>query len=86
MYFVVNKLNDRLCDLIPISFPSHVYQTRKKHHIKGKKRKLKGTGLSIVSTGPQVWNDLNKDLQMIPTVHDFKKRLKRHLMLEYAQT
>ena len=71
MYCVVNWLNDKLSELIPIYFPSHAYQTRKKHHIKGKKQKLKCTSFSIVCKGPQVWNDLDKVLQMSPTVHGF---------------
>ena len=86
MNCVVNRLNDKLSELIPIYFPSHAYQTRKKHHIKGKKRKLKCTSFSIVCKGPQVWNDLDKVLQMSPTVHVFKKRLRRHLLLQYSLT
>uniref|UniRef100_A0A3B1IHU1 Reverse transcriptase domain-containing protein n=1 Tax=Astyanax mexicanus TaxID=7994 RepID=A0A3B1IHU1_ASTMX len=84
MYSVVNKLNDRLCYLIPIYLPSHAYQTRKKHYIMGKKRKLKCTSLSVVCKGPQVWNDIDIDLQMSQTIHVFKRRLRRRLLLKYA--
>ena len=86
MFCVVNKLNERFCDLIPISFPLHSYQTRKKHLIKGKNRKLKCTSLSIVCKGPQVWNNLDRDMQMSPSIPVFKNRLRRHLLLKYSQS
>ena len=67
MFCVVNKLNERFCDLIPISFPLHSYQTRKKHLIKRKNRKLKCTSLSIVCKGPQVRNNLDRDMCLGPS-------------------
>ena len=36
MFCVVNQLNERFCELIPITFPWHSYQTRQNHFIKGK--------------------------------------------------
>lgn len=90
MYNVVHMLNPALCDLIPISYPTHTYDTRNKSHIKGKKRKLKCTSLSIVCVGPKVWNsldkdNLDKDLQMSSSIHVFKRDLRRHLLLAYSQ-
>lgn len=85
MYNVVHMLNLRLCDLIPIFYPQHVYQTRKKFHIKGKKCKLKCTSLSIVCTGPQVWNSMDKELQMSSSLHFFKKSLRGLLLSGYSQ-
>ena len=52
MYQVVNNMNTRLCELVPISRPLHTHYTRKKHLITGKVRKLKSTSLSIVSRFP----------------------------------
>ena len=80
VFCVVKKLNERLCDLIPVSFPLHSYQTRKRHFIKRKnktKQKLKCTSLSVVCKGPQVWNNLDRDLQMSPSIRVFKNRLKK---------
>ncbi len=58
------------------------YQTRKKHLIEGKKQKLKRASLSVLCKGPQVWNELDKDLQMSPSVFVFKKKITEALAAE----
>ena len=73
MYQVVNNMNTRLCELVPISRPLHTHYTRKKHLITGKVRKLKSTSLSIVSRGPQIWNKLEGFIKMSQSFLAFKK-------------
>ena len=85
MYQVVNNINQRLCDLIPIYLPQHAYPTRKKHHITGKKRSLTCTRLSIAYRGPQIWNDLEGFIKKSQSIHAFKKNMKRKLLLTYVQ-
>ena len=85
MFTVVNMLNPRLGALIPISYPSHPYQTRTRFDINGKKRKLTCTRNSIAYKGPKSWNKLHRDLQVAPTMKVFKKRLKRQLLMVYTK-
>lgn len=83
MYQVVYGLNNRLCDLVPICCPLHTHDTRRKHLVYGKKRKLKRTSLSIVCRGPQIWNDLDENIKMSKSLSIFKKNLKKHLLSTY---
>ena len=83
MYQVVNNMNTRLCELVPISRPLHTHYTRKKHLITGKVRKLKSTILSIVSRGPQIWNKLEGFIKMSQSFLAFKKNLKQKLLSTY---
>ena len=83
MYQVVNNMNTRLCELVPISRPLHTHYTRKKHLITGKVRKLKSTSLSIVSRGPQTWNKLEGFIKMSQSFLAFKKNLKQKLLSTY---
>lgn len=85
MYDVVNKRNEKMCELIPVHAPTHQYQTRKKSLIKGKDRKLKCTRMSISYSGPQLWNDLDKNVKSSLTLPIFKNNLKKHLLQKYTQ-
>lgn len=85
MYQVVHGLNCQLCHLVPVCLLLHMYDTRKKHLIMGKKRSLKCTSLSIVSRGPQIWNELEDDIKMSHSVFLFKKNLKRKLLSTYKE-
>ena len=58
IFQVVNCMNTRLCNLIPISSPQHAYYTRNLDHIAGKFRRLDNPSLSVVCRGPVIWNDL----------------------------
>lgn len=83
MYQVAHRLNHRLCDLIPISFPPHTHDTRRKHLIIGKQRRLKRTSLSVVCRGPQIWNELSDNIKMSHSISIFKKYLKKQLIATY---
>lgn len=83
MYDVVNKRNAKLCELIPIHTPSHQHQTRKKSLIKGRDRKLKCTRMSISCSGPQLWNELDKNVKTSVTLPVFKNNLKKYLLQKY---
>lgn len=85
MYNVINMFNQRLRDHIPIYYPSHAYQVRTKLLLKGKNWKLKCTNFSIVFKGPQIWNDLDRVIQMSSSPQVFKDSLRRHLMSGYPQ-
>lgn len=84
MYEVAFRLNDRLCHLIPISVPTHEYNTRGKQLIKGKKRKLKCTSLSVAVKGPRTWNEVESTIKECASLSIFKKRLKQKLLLKYV--
>ena len=84
MYNVVNKLNNRLCDLIPISYPSHTYDTRNTDHIQGKKRDLICTSQSVVCRGPEVWNELETKITLSTSLFIFKKSLRQQLLRKYT--
>ncbi len=83
IYQVVSGLNSRLKQLIPIFVPQHTHNTRQKHHILGKKRKLIGTSLSVVRRGPQIWNELSDSLKTSQTISMFKRHLKKQLLNSY---
>ena len=85
MFSVVNKLNNRFCDLIPISLPTHTHDTRKKHYFKGKKRNLKCTSRSVVCRGPKMWNELENNITKSRSLPVFKRNLKRQLLQKYEQ-
>ncbi len=73
MYQVVYKLNHKLCNLIPIHLPLHTHNTRFKHHIIGKRRRLKRTSLSVVCRGPRIWNELDDTLKHHATSQYLRK-------------
>uniref|UniRef100_A0A3P9KPY0 Reverse transcriptase domain-containing protein n=1 Tax=Oryzias latipes TaxID=8090 RepID=A0A3P9KPY0_ORYLA len=85
MYSVVNKLNSRLCDLIPLFLPSYHHDTRGKHMLKGKNRKLKCTSFSVCIRGPQTWNILENDVKQSATMYMFKRKLKLLLLSTYCE-
>ena len=84
MFQVVHGLSPRLSDLLPISRPQHQYDTRYKHHITGKKRRLKCTSRSIACRGPELWNHLDEDLKLPYSFSIFKSKLKTTLLQTYA--
>lgn len=84
MYSVVNKLNPRLNHLIPVTTLSHQYDTRKKQLLRGKHRKLVCTRLSVVCKGPQIWNELDDNIQKSTSLVTYKKTLKFKLLQQYA--
>ena len=84
MFQVVNGLNARLCELVPISYPQHTYSTRNTDHIYGKERKLVCTGHSVVCRGPQIWNRLDASLRKVRSFSKFKKEVKVLLMSPYG--
>ena len=83
MYQVMNKINTRLCELVPVSLPQHTYNTRNKKHVTGKIRKLDCTSLSIVCSGPDIWNELEGFIKMSQSLLAFKKNVKKKLLLSY---
>ena len=83
MYQVVSGGNRRLSELIPIRSPSHTHETRNKHLIVGKKRRLVSTSMSVVCRGPRVWNELNDSLKKAQSISTFKNRLKNQLLGTY---
>ena len=84
MFQVVNGLNTRLCELVPISYPQHKYSTRNTDHIYGKERRLVCTGHSVVCRGPQIWNRLDASLKKVTSFSKFKKKIKDLLMSTYV--
>ncbi len=84
MYQVVHGVNNRLCDLVPVCRPLHSHDTRNKHFIFRNKRRLKGTSLSVVCRGPQIWNELDENTKMSQSVSSFKKNLKKYLLSKYS--
>ncbi len=85
MHQVIHKTNPRLCELVPVCGPRHMYETRKKHLITGKKRRLKTTSLSLVCRGPQTWNQLDESLKAEKSISAFKKKLKTKLLDSYIE-
>ena len=83
MFQVVNGVNARLSELIPIRYPQHTYSTRNTDHIYGKDRKLVCTGHSVVCRGPQLWNELDDRLRKVRSFSKFKKEIKVVLMSPY---
>lgn len=83
MFQVINKLNPRLCGLVPIFSPQHSHQTRHKHLISGKHRRLVRTGMSFVCRGPQIWNTIDDSLKLLPNISNFRDQLKKYLLLTY---
>ena len=83
MYQVVHKLN-QTCDLIPIHLPLHTHNTRNKHLITGKKRKLKCTSFSVACRGPQIWNELDDTIKISSCISIFKEKLKKQLLSMYV--
>ena len=83
MFQVVNKLNSRLCSLVPISSPQHTYQMRIKPLISGKCRRHVRTSMSIVCRGPQIWNRIDDGLKVLPFISNFKRQLKNHYLSSY---
>lgn len=84
IFQVIHKLNDRLCELVPVSRPQHTYHTREKDLITGKIRSLKCTSLRVVCRGPQIWNKLEENLKLVHSVSVLKKNLKEYLLLTYT--
>lgn len=84
MFSVVNELNPKLSQLIPVNTASHGYGTRKKHLLRGKKRILHCTRLSIVYKGPQIWNELDDSVKKAKNLYLFKKKLKFILLQTYV--
>ena len=84
MYQVVHKLNQTLCDLIPIHLPLHTYNTRNKRLVTGKKRKLKCTSFSVACRGPQIWNELDDTIKISSCISIFKEKLKKQLLSMYV--
>ena len=83
MFQVVNGVNARLSELIPIRYPQHTYSTRNTDYIYGKDRKLVCTGHSVVCRGPQLWNELDDRLRKVRSFSKFKKEIKVVLMSPY---
>lgn len=83
MYKVVNRLNTRLCELIPLYTPSHTHHTRHKLLIKGKWRKLTSARFSVCYRGPKLWTELDTNLKQSETFSKFKKKLKQQLLEKY---
>ena len=83
MYQVAFGLNSRLCELVPIYGPVHNYDTRNKHLITGKDRRLVGPGRSVACVGPQIWNELNNKLKKAQSISSFKHLLKKQLLNKY---
>ena len=83
IFQVVNSMNTRLCNLIPISSPQHAYYTRNLDHIAGKFRRLDNPSLSVVCRGPVIWNDLPIHLKMLYSFSKFKRDLKQYLSSTY---
>ena len=83
MYQVTYGHNNRLSELIPISCPQHTYDTRNKHHITGKERRLVSTSRGVVCRGPQIWNELSDNLKKAPSISTFKHHLKASLLKLY---
>ena len=83
MHQIIHKTNHRLCELVPVCGPRHAYDTRKKHLITGKKRRLKRTRLSFACRGPQIWNELDESLRVETSISIFKKKLKIKLLSSY---
>ena len=84
MFQVINGLNARLCELVPVGYPQHTYNTRNTDHIYGKERKLVCTGHSVVCRGPQIWNRLDESLRKVRSFSNFKKKIKVLLMSPYG--
>lgn len=84
MYNVVKKLNPRLCQLIPMTSATHDYNTRTRHQLKGKDRELECTKFSITFKGPNVWNELEKDIKESKSLHVFKGKMKAKLLNSYV--
>ena len=83
LYQVTHGLNNRLCELVPIIVPLHTYETRNKHHITGKNRRLVSTSMGVVCRGPQIWNELSDTLRKVPSFSSFKHKLKASLLNSY---
>ncbi len=73
LFYVVNKLNERLCDLIPISFPLHSYQTRKKHFIKGKKNGNSNVLASVLFVNVHKYGTILRETCKCPHLYVFLK-------------
>lgn len=84
MYSVVNRLNPKLCELIPLLSSDHQYDTRNKQLLKGKYRKLKCTKFSICYQGPEIWKQLTDNLKQSPSLSIFKRNLKLKLLERYC--
>uniref|UniRef100_A0A6Q2ZN45 Reverse transcriptase domain-containing protein n=1 Tax=Esox lucius TaxID=8010 RepID=A0A6Q2ZN45_ESOLU len=83
IFQIVNNLNSRLNSLIPIYSPQHTYQTRTKSLIFGKYRRYLRTSMSVVCRGPQIWNGIDDDLKVLPSIFNFKKQLKKYYLSTY---
>lgn len=83
MYNVVNRLNIRLCELIPLYTSSHTHYTRHKLLLKGKCRNLTSARFSVCYRGPQLWNELDTNLKQSASLSIFKKELKQQLLERY---
>ena len=83
MYQVVHDMNPKLSNIIPVSFPQHIYNTRNTHLIYGKMRRLQCTSLTISTRGPLIWNKLDESLKMARTISIFKNKLKESLLSSY---
>ena len=83
MYQVTSGVNSRLSELIPIHAPLHTHNTRNKHLIFGKNRRLKETSKSVVCCGPRMWNGVSNSLKKLPSLSTFKHHLKIQLLSSY---
>ena len=83
MYQVISGINSRLHELIPIHQPYHTYDTRNKHLVFGKTRRLVGTEMSVVCRGPKIWNTLSTTLKAAQSISIFKRQLKKQLLSSY---
>ena len=83
LFQVTHGLNNRLSELIPVNGPLHTYETRNKHRVTGKNRRLVSTSMGVVCRGPQIWNELSDQLRKVPSFSLFKRNLKGSLLNSY---
>ena len=78
-----NDLPDSIASLFTKNLDIHSYPTRKRNDFHTPRLRTSFSQKTIVYTGPSFWNNLHPDLLHSSSIHQFKYKLKLHLLNAY---
>ena len=65
---------------------SHSYNTRNRDNLNFVFQRTATTQMSLSFSGPKIWNELPDTIKNLPTLHQFKTKLKDYLIDKYANS
>ena len=63
---------------------SHFYNTRNRNNLNPIFQRTVRTQMSLSFSAPKIWNELPSSIKDLPTLNQFKNKLKDHLIDNYA--